>query len=123
MNTLRRSPIKRTPFGEKRREDYLREADFQAIVEGLARLRGWWPMHIRNTKESPAGYPDLTLFRERVVFIELKTRSPKTGRAGKLSPFQVEMAHRCFAAKAEYYTWLWPDDRAAVEAFFEAEIQ
>lgn len=89
------------------------EREFQAQVIELATYLGWWCFHPYYSARSPEGYPDLTMFRERVIFVELKARDGR-GRMGKLSPFQTEMAHRAFKAGAEYYLWT-PDDFDAIK--------
>lgn len=98
------SRIKRTPFGQPRKEREKNEERFQARVVELAQYLGWWPFHMYHAARSPAGWPDLVLFRERIVFVELKARDAK-GRMGTLKPVQTDMAHRCFKAGAEYYAW------------------
>ena len=118
-NALKAAPLKRKPWGQDRRVTYQTEAAFQAQVEELAGVLGWWCFHLRQPMRSPAGFPDLVLFRERVIFAELKVRSPNTGRAGKLETPQIEMAHRCFAAGAEYYAWWSPDDWDELVAVLE----
>ena len=102
--------LKRTPFGAKKRELSQTEAAFQKQVEDLAGYLGWTSFHVRLPQRSPAGFPDLVLFRERIIFAELKTRSPTTGRPGKLSPWQIDYAHTIFKAGGEYYSFLFPDD-------------
>lgn len=102
--------LKRSPIGEKRRSQYIAESKFQAMVEDLAALCGWTSFHLNLPMRSPAGFPDLVLFRDRIVFAELKSRSPSTGRAGKLSPAQIDYAHTIQRAGGEYYSWLFPDD-------------
>ena len=108
-NGMKASPLRRTAWAEKARAQYVSEQAFQGMVEDLAVTLGWWTFHLNQPRRSPAGFPDLVMFRERVIFAELKSRSPKTGRAGKLAPAQIEMAQRCFKAGAEYYSWLFPD--------------
>ncbi len=100
--------LRRTAWGADKRALVQNEKAFQEQVIELARYLGWWPWHPLVAKFSPKGYPDLTLFRERVLFVELKARDAK-GRMGKLMPEQIEMAHRCFRAGAEYYHWT-PED-------------
>jgi hypothetical protein len=39
---------------------------------GLARIVGWKAYHTLRSKGSEAGYPDWTLVRDRVIFLELK---------------------------------------------------
>ena len=108
--------LTRSPWGQKKRAQYIAEKKFQKMVEDLAWLTGWRPFHLNPSDKKAAGFPDLVLFRERVIFAELKSRSPNTGRAGHLAPKQTEMAHYCFKAGAEYYSWLFPDDWDALEA-------
>ena len=105
-----KKPLRRKPWGIEKRASYQTEKAFQTQVEDLASYLGWWCFHLNQPRRSPAGFPDLVMFRERVIFAELKSRSPTTGKAGKLMPAQIEMAHRCFKAGAEYYSWLFPDD-------------
>lgn len=110
--TLRRSekPMRRAPWGEKRKETYISEREFQGMVEDLAATCGWTTFHLNLPMRSPAGFPDLVMFRERIVFAELKSRSPRTGKPGKLSPWQIEYAHTIQKAGGEYYSWLYPDE-------------
>ncbi len=100
--------MRRTAWGADKKAIVQNEKAFQEQVIELAQYLGWWPWHPQVAKFSPKGYPDLTLFRERVLFVELKARDAK-GRMGKLMPEQVEMAHRCFRAKVEYYHWTTDD--------------
>ena len=109
----RSSPLKRAPWGEARKVTDLTEKAFQAQVIELATYLGWWCWHPYYASRSPKGYPDLTMFRERVLFVELKARNAK-GRMGKLMPEQIEMSHRCIKAGAEYYHWT-PDDWPEIE--------
>ena len=59
------------------------EASWQAEVERLAALRGWICWHDHDSRRNDAGFPDLLLIRERVVWIECKSRG------GRLSLHQV----------------------------------
>ena len=102
--------MRRTEWGAAKRASYLTEKQFQANVEELARDLGWTVFHLNLPMRSPAGFPDLVCFRERILFAELKARSPRTGRMGKLSPQQIEYAHTIQRAGGEYYAWLFPDD-------------
>tara|TARA_R110000868_G_scaffold45454_3_gene150973 strand:- start:207 stop:620 length:414 start_codon:yes stop_codon:yes gene_type:complete len=64
---------------------------------GLARTFGFACYHTLRSKGSQPGFPDWTLARERVVFLELKTET------GKVSDYQKE--------------WLTAFNAAAVEAY------
>lgn len=50
------------------------EESFQSDVWRLARLNGWRVYHTRDSRRSPAGFPDLVLVRDgRLIFAELKS--------------------------------------------------
>ena len=53
------------------------ERQFQAQIVGLAELRGWLVYHTWNSRHSTAGFPDLVLVREYVIFAEIKTEKGK----------------------------------------------
>lgn len=106
--------LKATPWGEKRKTAQQNEKAFQEQVIELAQYLGWWCWHPFYSGRSPAGYPDVSFYRERHFQAELKARRAN-GRMGKLSPAQVEMAHRCFKAGVEYYAWT-PDDWEEIKA-------
>ena len=52
------------------------EKQFQQAVIEYAKLRGWIYYHPYDSRRSTQGFPDLTLVRDKVIFVELKT--PKT---------------------------------------------
>jgi hypothetical protein len=65
-----------------------REAQFQAVVVDVARFNGWRVFHVHDSRRQvrpgvlvgdrdTAGFPDLVLVRDRVIYRELKT---DTGR-------------------------------------------
>lgn len=64
---------------------------------GLARQLGFTAYHTLRSKGSEAGYPDWTLARERVIFLELKTET------GKVSDAQVHWIDVLTRAGAECY--------------------
>ncbi len=88
---------------------YEKEAAFQAAVIEFAQMLGWKVAHFRaaRTKDGwrtpvaadGAGWPDLVLVRDRVIFAECKT-----GR-GHLGLNQVEWFQRLDRADAEAYVW------------------
>jgi hypothetical protein len=84
------------------------EEQFQAAVIEYATLCQWAIFHPFDSRRSEAGYPDLTLVRERVVFVELKTEK------GKVSTPQKLWSMRLLLAGAEYYLWR-PSDWSQIE--------
>src|SRR5262245_30603180 len=87
------------------------EADFQAAVLDLARLRGWRCYHTHDSRRSAAGYPDLTLVRgRRLLFVELKRRG------GRPTPAQAAwLADLAAVPGVEVHLWR-PADWPAVES-------
>ena len=68
------------------------EAQFQRAVVALARTRGWYVFHVRDSRRGlGAGYPDLTLVHPRTGQLLLAELKSATGR---VSPDQ----HRWLAA-------------------------
>ena len=59
----------------------------------------WKAYHSYFSDRSEAGFPDLVLVRERVVFVELKTMK------GTISPKQREWYDALIAGGAEAYIW------------------
>ena len=55
------------------------EDEFQKIIENLAKKHGWLYYHVPYGVPRPAGFPDLVLVRDKVLFRELKVknRDPK----------------------------------------------
>lgn len=89
------------------------EKQWDAQVRELCRMLGWRRYHTLRSKGSPSGYPDLTLVRDRVVFIELKTEK------GKLSDRQRDWLEALLNAGAEAYV-ARPSDLQAVSAVLHA---
>lgn len=89
------------------------EAEFQAAVIAYARERGWRCAAFRPARTAKgwrtavtadgAGFPDLVLVRQRVLFLELKADR------GRLRPNQAAWLVALRAARAEAYCWR-PDD-------------
>lgn len=77
--------------------ELLTEKEWASQVADLARQLGWKRYHTYRSSRSPAGYPDETLVRDRVVFLELKTET------GKLSSSQHEWLTALYKAHAEIY--------------------
>lgn len=85
------------------------EADLQRIVTAYARLRGWKFYHTRYSLGSGAGYPDLTLVRERVVWIELKSMR------GALTQAQIDWRDALQRSGAEWHCWRPDVENAEIE--------
>lgn len=64
---------------------------------GLARMLGWKAYHTLRSQGSESGYPDWTLIRERVVWLELKREK------GVVSDTQAEWITALLKAGAEVY--------------------
>lgn len=81
----------------------LSEKEFTSIVigtpknPGVARTFGFRVYHTLRSKGSQPGFPDWTLARDRVVFLELKTET------GKVSDAQAEWMAALNDANTEAY--------------------
>jgi VRR-NUC domain-containing protein len=64
---------------------------------GVARIVGWKAYHTLRSKGSEAGFPDWTLVRDRVIFLELKRET------GVLSDAQRSWLGALLDAGAEAY--------------------
>jgi len=75
------------------------EKDFQSWVIEQAESNGWDWYHTFNSKRSKSGYPDLMMWRERVLFAEVKSED------GVVSATQANVIDDLRAAGAEVYVW------------------
>ena len=86
------------------------EKDFQRAVLDLAHTLGWKTMHFHDSRRQvkpgvfvgdtdAAGFPDLVLVRERVVYAEMKAES------GRLSKAQLGWLEVLGYAGQEAYVW------------------
>lgn len=73
------------------------EKTWQSQVVQLAKTLGFKTFHPFDSRRSAQGWPDLSLVRDRLVLLELKTEK------GKLSDFQREMIRSLVAAGVETY--------------------
>lgn len=73
------------------------EKEWSAQVADLCRMLGYRRYHTFRSDRSPAGFPDETLVRDRIVFLELKTEK------GKLSPAQRDWLTALIRADGEAY--------------------
>ena len=86
------------------------EKEFQGWCEAQARLWGWLAFHPYDSRRSTAGFPDLCIVKDRVVFAELKTDK------GQLTPAQMAWANALQDAGAEWYLWR-PSMQAEIAVF------
>lgn len=88
----------------------LTEEHFQQQVIDLAKLHGYTLIyHTRNSRRSPAGFPDLVLVSEqrgRALFRELKTET------GRVSPAQFAWVSGMLMAKLDVGVWRPSDLRS-----------
>ena len=88
----------------------LTEAEFLGQVTELAAIYGWSWVHFRPARTAHgwrtpvsgplgAGWPDLVLVRDRVIFAELKADD------GRVRPEQAEVGAVLAAAGAEWHLW------------------
>jgi hypothetical protein len=75
------------------------EREWQRQITDLATMLGWSWYHTHDSRRSPAGFPDLVLWRERVVYVELKAQR------GRLRPEQRVTITAFRQAGAEVYVW------------------
>lgn len=73
------------------------ERELTGQLVQLATTLSWKRYHTWRSKHSAAGYPDETLVRDRVLFLELKTET------GRLSEDQREWLRALRDADAEVY--------------------
>lgn len=95
------------------------EHELQRTIIEAARMFGWFCAHFRAAKTSKgwrtpveadgAGFPDLCLVRERVIFAELKSAK------GKLRQEQSEWLTKLRAAGQEVHVWRPQDVDKAIE--------
>ena len=100
----------------ERKERSKAEADWQRDIERLAQANGFYVWHVNNPQASKAGFPDLLLIRERVVWVELKAKSTTTNKRGKLSPEQEMWRDMLRAAGQEWFCWYNDSQADSAEA-------
>lgn len=79
------------------------EKDVQSAILDIARLLHWRCYHTFDSRKSEAGFPDLVLVRERVIFAEVK----RVGERPR--PSQMEWLNDLARAGAEVYVWTESD--------------
>jgi hypothetical protein len=68
-------------------------------AKALANTLGWTSYHTLRSKGSRSGYPDRTLVRDRIVFVELKREKTKP------TDEQVAWLDKLAVAGGEVYLW------------------
>ena len=85
----------------KAQYESMSEAQFEKIVEGYAKVMGWFYYHTYDSKRSVAGYPDLVMLRgERQVVAELKSQKGRNP-----TEKQQDWLDRYEAVAPEVYVW------------------
>lgn len=77
----------------------LSEEDFQARIIERAKETGWKHYHTNNSRKSVPNFPDLVLWKTRVVFAEVKKET------GEPTAGQLTTMEELKAAGAEVYLW------------------
>jgi len=88
------------------------ERDWMAKVIETAQWYHWRLYHTHDSRRSEAGFPDLVLVRDRIVFAELKSER------GRLTFDQRKWLDALAAAGAETYVWRptdWDDVLACLQ--------
>lgn len=85
------------------------EKQFQSAVIALAKRHLWLCYHTFDSRKSMAGFPDLVLVRDRIIFAELKTET------GRPTADQERWLEGLREAGAEVYLWK-PSDWVSIEA-------
>ena len=108
---IQRSQIPLTPelLCELVHPQMAEEDEWRPLVQCYATQQGWKHYHTYDSRRSPEGYVDLTLIRERIVFVELKTNT------GILRPSQRAWRDAIQNAGGEWYLFRPRDAQQVVE--------
>lgn len=93
----------------------LLEKQIQSAIVDIARLLGWRVYHTFDSRKSEAGFPDLVLVRDRVIYAEVKRSGQKP------RPSQVDWLNALSRAGAEVYLWT-EDDYDEVAAILSRRV-
>ena len=77
----------------------IKEKHFQAQVIKIAKAFGWTYYHTYWSKNSPAGFPDLVLVKNKILYRELKTEK------GRLTPAQKMWGENIKKAGGDWDVW------------------
>lgn len=81
----------------------LLEKQIQSAILDIARVLGWRVYHTFDSRKSQAGFPDLVLVRDRVIYAEVKRAGQKPRQS------QVDWLNALSRAGAEVYVWTEDD--------------
>lgn len=101
MDAPKEDPLREvaTPAGEEGAGSPESEKTFMWRVIRYAEEHGWHWWHVTLAPMSPPGLPDLILWRDRIIWVELKART------GKLSKAQRDTLEQLQHARGEVYVW------------------
>ncbi len=85
------------------------EKQWQETVIAEAKRNGWLVYHTHDSRKSEAGFPDLVLVRDRVLFVELKTDK------GVRTAAQNKWLYALGEANAQVHVWRPMDWKLIVE--------
>jgi len=91
------------------------EEQFQAMILDLAGKLGWETYHPYLSIFSAKGWPDLAMWRERLILAEIKTQR------GKVSESQQSVIAGLRTAKVEVYVWRPSDYEEIVKVLMRRE--
>lgn len=80
-------------------KELMSERDFQTEVIKFAKMLGWVYYHTHLSKNSVAGFPDLVLAKDRILYRELKSEK------GRLTKDQKMWGERLRAAGGDWQVW------------------
>ena len=130
---MRQTPMKRTAFGEKRREAVQHEAQQALVLEGTNKRLGLFDLHKvdwlhcvtpRTDKGSlRSGFPDYLLIgRDWLAFLEIKHgKLPGVKGIGKLDASQRAFHERLRAASADVMVAWLPEDLSKINDWLRSK--
>ncbi len=94
------------------------EADYQEQIVTLAEACSWWTFHVRDSRGSNPGWPDLVLLRGiNLHFLEVKAE------AGRVRPEQQSVIDALGKVERVRARIVRPSDWPAVEAMLTGRVR
>lgn len=111
--------LHRSPIGQKRRASERAETRvYGPALEELLHLHRLDFWHDTISQRSQPGWPDYTIFGDGWhAWLELKVRSPLTGRRGKVSDAQRRYQASIERGGGEWVSFVLPDDYDELDAW------